>query len=81
MSHRIPQGIEGITGYRASSAVTPPKIAFFGNISAFFGNIYAIFGVSVPTYGLCSVMLAHDPFLGQLGSFRCRGLGMSHRTP
>ena len=26
-----------------------------------------------------SVMLAHDPFLGQLGSFRCRGLGMSHR--
>ena len=24
-------------------------------------------------------MLAHDPFLGQLGSFRCRGLGMSHR--
>ena len=37
--------------------------------------------VSVPTYGLCSVMLAHDPFLGQLGSFRCRGLGMSHRVP
>ena len=26
-------------------------------------------------------MLAHDPFLGQLGSFRCRGLGMSHRIP
>ena len=24
-------------------------------------------------------MLGHDPFLGQLGSFRCRGLGMSHR--
>ena len=39
----------------------------------------AFITVSVPTYGLCSVMLAHDPFLGQLGSFRCRGLGMSHR--
>ena len=26
-------------------------------------------------------MLAHSRFLGQLGSFRCRGLGMSHRIP
>ena len=37
--------------------------------------------VSVPTSGLCSLMLSHGRFLGQLGSFRCRGLGMSHRIP
>ena len=57
MSHRIGQGIEGITGFHRVSSVfggrtaeTPflvrvfgKSIAFFGKIMAIFGNIFVIF--------------------------------------
>ena len=47
MSHRIPQGIGGITGFHRVSSVLGSRTAetaFFGKSITFFGKIMAIFG-------------------------------------
>ena len=64
MSHRISLGIEGITGYRASSAVTPPKLPFLAILVPFLAILVPFLGFEQIIFGFHRVLRVSEGIRG-----------------